>query len=104
MGSPCGPWIPISIRASRFGLENLVANRMIVPSPKPNAIAAAYAKVEGAASSLLGRQKPTSNRPELDRLIAYYAKLNEIRKSWSTAWSSVRAPTIHAPTTTAITG
>lgn len=60
------------------GLENLVANRMIVPSPKPNAIAAAYAKVEGAASSLLGRQKPTSNRPELDRLIAYYAKLNEI--------------------------
>ncbi|MFP5078161.1 transglycosylase SLT domain-containing protein [Rhizobium sp. YIM 134829] len=60
------------------GLENLVVNRMIVPSPKPNMISAAYAKVEDAATSLLGRPKPTSNRPELDRLIAQYAKLNEI--------------------------
>jgi soluble lytic murein transglycosylase-like protein len=60
------------------GLETLVAKHMIVPAPKPQLMAAAYSRMESAASSLLGRDKPTSSRPELDKLISHYAKLNGV--------------------------
>ncbi|OBZ93027.1 lytic transglycosylase [Pararhizobium polonicum] len=60
------------------GLENLVANHMIVPMPKPSIGASAYAMAKSIPASLGMVEKPTSSRPELDRLIAYYAKLNNI--------------------------
>lgn len=60
------------------GLETLVAKRMIVPAAKPQLISVAYSKMESAASALLGRDKPTSSRPELDKLITHYAKLNGV--------------------------
>jgi soluble lytic murein transglycosylase-like protein len=60
------------------GLETLVAKRMIVPMPKPSLGASAYAMATSLPASLGLSQKPTSSRPELDRLIAYYAKLNNI--------------------------
>ena len=60
------------------GLETLVAKHMIVPAPKPQLMAAAYSRMESAASSFLGRDKPTSSRPELDKLISHYAKLNGV--------------------------
>lgn len=60
------------------GLETLVAKRMIVPAAKPQLISVAYSKMESAASALLGREKPTSSRPELDKLITHYAKLNGV--------------------------
>jgi len=60
------------------GLETLVANHMIVPMPKPSIGATAYAMAKAIPASLGITEKPTSSRPELDRLIAYYAKLNNI--------------------------
>ena len=60
------------------GLETLVARRMIVPMPKPSIGASAYAMAKSIPASLGIGTKPTSSRPELDRLIAYYAKLNNI--------------------------
>ncbi len=60
------------------GLETLVARRMIVPMAKPSISASAYAMAKSIPASLGITEKPTSSRPELDRLIAYYAKLNNI--------------------------
>ncbi len=60
------------------GLETLVAKRMIVPMPKPSIGATAFAMAKNIPASLGIVEKPTSSRPELDRLIAYYAKLNNI--------------------------
>ncbi len=60
------------------GLETLVAKRMIVPMPKPSIGATAFAIAKNIPASLGIVEKPTSSRPELDRLIAYYAKLNNI--------------------------
>ncbi len=60
------------------GLETLVAKRMIVPVQKPSMAAAALGGAKEMLASLTGAEKPTSSRPELDRLIAYYAKLNNI--------------------------
>ncbi|MDO9414581.1 lytic transglycosylase domain-containing protein [Pararhizobium sp.] len=61
------------------GLETLVAKEMIVPIPKPQLVAVAYNKTTEVVSSLLGLEdKPTSSRPELDRLIKHYADLNGI--------------------------
>jgi soluble lytic murein transglycosylase-like protein len=60
------------------GLETLVANHMIVPMPKPSIGASAYAMAKSIPASLGITEKPTSSRPELDRLITYYAKLNNI--------------------------
>jgi soluble lytic murein transglycosylase-like protein len=60
------------------GLETLVAKRMIVPVQKPSIAAAALGGAKEMLASLTGAEKPTSSRPELDRLIAYYAKLNNI--------------------------
>ncbi|WP_428415187.1 transglycosylase SLT domain-containing protein [Pararhizobium sp.] len=61
-----------------MGLETLVAKRMIVPVAKPSIGASAYAMAKSIPASLGITQKPTSSRPELDRLITYYAKLNNI--------------------------
>ncbi len=60
------------------GLETLVAKHMIVPMPKPSIGASAYAMARNIPASLGIGSKPTSSRPELDRLITYYAKLNNI--------------------------
>lgn len=60
------------------GLETLVARRMIVPMPKPSIGQSAIAMAKAIPDTLGITQKPTSSRPELDRLIAYYAKLNNI--------------------------
>jgi len=60
------------------GLETLVAKRMIVPVQKPSMAAAALGSAKDMLASLTGAEKPTSSRPELDRLIAYYAKLNNV--------------------------
>ncbi|WP_428429309.1 transglycosylase SLT domain-containing protein [Pararhizobium sp.] len=60
------------------GLETLVAKQMIVPMPKPSIGASAYAMARSIPASLGIGAKPTSSRPELDRLITYYAKLNNI--------------------------
>ena len=60
------------------GLETLVAKQMIVPMPKPSLGAQAYAMAKAIPASLGIAEKPTSSRPELDRLIAHYAKLNNI--------------------------
>ncbi|WP_438753238.1 transglycosylase SLT domain-containing protein [Pararhizobium sp. O133] len=60
------------------GLETLVAKRMIVPMPKPSIGQSAIAMAKAIPDTLGITQKPTSSRPELDRLIAYYAKLNNI--------------------------
>lgn len=60
------------------GLENLVARRMIVPMAKPSIGQSAYAMAKSIPASLGITSKPTSSRPELDRLIAYYAKLNNV--------------------------
>ena len=60
------------------GLETLVARNMIVPVAKPTLGEKAYAAAKAIPASLGLVEKPTSSRPELDRLIAYYAKLNNI--------------------------
>jgi len=60
------------------GLETLVAKRMIVPVQKPSMAAAALGSAKDMLASLTGAEKPTSSRLELDRLIAYYAKLNNV--------------------------
>ncbi|CAN7329061.1 transglycosylase SLT domain-containing protein [Pararhizobium sp. LjRoot235] len=59
------------------GLETLVARRMIVPVQKPSMTEAVLSAPQAVLASLTA-EKPTSSRPELDRLIAYYAKLNNI--------------------------
>ncbi len=60
------------------GLETLVATRMIVPLPKPESGAVAYASAVATPAAFGGTEKLTSSRPELDRLISFYAKLNGI--------------------------
>ncbi|MBP1883334.1 lytic transglycosylase domain-containing protein [Sinorhizobium mexicanum] len=63
------------------GLETLVANRMIVPTARPNTgvIGSAVGAVASVIpDSLKFSKTPTSSRPELDRLIKYYAELNGI--------------------------
>ncbi|MDQ0320957.1 soluble lytic murein transglycosylase-like protein [Pararhizobium capsulatum DSM 1112] len=62
-----------------MGLENLVAREMIVPMPRPGS-AVGYAAASAMPASLTTAlaAKPTSSRPELDRLISFYAKLNGI--------------------------
>ncbi|WP_075292194.1 transglycosylase SLT domain-containing protein [Pararhizobium arenae] len=62
-----------------MGLENLVAKQMIVPMPRPGS-AVGYAAASATPASLTTAlaAKPTSSRPELDRLIAFYAKLNNL--------------------------
>lgn len=59
-----------------MGLENLVARQMIVPMPRPGENAAFSAKAEPAAVVTALSGNITSSRPELDKLISYYAKLN----------------------------
>lgn len=59
------------------GLETLVARRMIVPVQKPSMAETVLSAPQAVLASLTA-EKPTSSRPELDRLIAYYAKLNNI--------------------------
>lgn len=60
-----------------MGLENLVARQMIVPMPRPGENADfASAKTEPAAAVTALSGNITSSRPELDKLISYYAKLN----------------------------
>ncbi len=61
------------------GLETLVAKRMIVPTerPKTGMIGTAVGAVASVIpDSLKPSKTPTSSRPELDRLIKYYADLN----------------------------
>ncbi|MBB4185496.1 lytic transglycosylase domain-containing protein [Sinorhizobium terangae] len=63
------------------GLETLVAKRMIVPTARPNTgvIGSAVGAVANVIpDSLKFSKTPTSSRPELDRLIKYYAELNGI--------------------------
>lgn len=63
------------------GLETLVANRMIVPTerPKMGAIGSTVAAVASVIpDSMKFTKTPTSSRPDLDRLIKYYADLNGI--------------------------
>lgn len=60
------------------GLETLVAKRMIVPLPKPESGAVAYASAAATPAAFGVTEKLTSSRPELDRLISFYAKLNGI--------------------------
>lgn len=60
------------------GLETLVASRMIVPMPKPETGAVAYASAVATPAAFGVTEKLTSSRPELDRLISFYAKLNGI--------------------------
>ncbi|OHV82379.1 lytic transglycosylase domain-containing protein [Ensifer sp. LCM 4579] len=61
------------------GLETLVAKRMIVPTERPKSGVIGSA-VDAVANAIPGSLKltrtPTSSRPELDRLIEYYAELN----------------------------
>ncbi|MCA1404523.1 lytic transglycosylase domain-containing protein [Ensifer sp. IC3342] len=63
------------------GLETLVAKRMIVPTARPNT--GVIGSAVGAVASVIPdsmkfSKTPTSSRPELDRLIKYYAELNGI--------------------------
>jgi len=59
------------------GLETLVATRMIVPVAKPvSGGAVAYANAMATPAAFGVTEKLTSSRPELDRLISFYAKLN----------------------------
>ncbi|OJF97320.1 lytic transglycosylase domain-containing protein [Pararhizobium antarcticum] len=59
------------------GLETLVASRMIVPVAKPvSGAAVAYANGVATPAAFGVTEKLTSSRPELDRLISFYAKLN----------------------------
>ncbi|WP_457663639.1 transglycosylase SLT domain-containing protein [Sinorhizobium medicae] len=65
------------------GLETLVAKRMIVPTerPKTDLIGTAVDAAVGAVASAIPEslkfsKTPTSSRPELDRMIKYYAELN----------------------------
>ncbi|NRP70461.1 hypothetical protein ILFOPFJJ_01341 [Ensifer psoraleae] len=63
------------------GLETLVARRMIVPTARPNTgmIGSAVGAVASVIpDSMKFSKTPTSSRPELDRLIKYYAELNGI--------------------------
>ncbi|WP_104663056.1 lytic transglycosylase domain-containing protein [Ensifer adhaerens] len=63
------------------GLETLVANRMIVPTerPKTGVIGSTVAAVANVIpDSMKFTNTPTSSRPELDKLIKYYADLNGI--------------------------
>ncbi|OCP09387.1 MULTISPECIES: lytic transglycosylase domain-containing protein [unclassified Ensifer] len=63
------------------GLETLVANRMIVPTerPKTGVIGSTVAAVASVIpDSMKFSKTPTSSRPELDKLIKYYADLNGI--------------------------
>ncbi|MFB2550748.1 transglycosylase SLT domain-containing protein [Ensifer soli] len=59
------------------GLETIVAERLIVPVPKPRTqaiVASLTAPITSAVDAL--RPAPKSARPDLDRLIEQYAKLN----------------------------
>ncbi len=61
------------------GLETLVAKRMIVPTERPKT--GVFDTAIGAVASVIpdslkSGKAPTSSRPELDRLIKYYAELN----------------------------
>ncbi|AFL53054.1 soluble lytic murein transglycosylase-like protein [Sinorhizobium fredii] len=61
------------------GLETLVAKRMIVPTERPRTgvIGSAVGAVASVIpNSLKLTKSPTSSKPELDRLIKYYAELN----------------------------
>ncbi|MCA1439596.1 lytic transglycosylase domain-containing protein [Ensifer sp. IC4062] len=63
------------------GLETLVAKRMIVPTARPNT--GVIGTAVGAVASVIPdsmkfSKTPTSSRPDLDRLIKYYAELNGI--------------------------
>ncbi|THK34490.1 lytic transglycosylase domain-containing protein [Ensifer sp. MPMI2T] len=63
------------------GLETLVAKRMIVPTARPNT--GVIGSAVGAVASVIPdsmkfSRTPTSSRPDLDRLIKYYAELNGI--------------------------
>ncbi|MEI2299725.1 lytic transglycosylase domain-containing protein [Ensifer sp. MJa1] len=63
------------------GLETLVANRMIVPTerPKTGVIGSTVAAVANVIPDTMKFTKtPTSSRPELDKMIKYYADLNGI--------------------------
>lgn len=63
------------------GLETLVANRMIVPTerPKTGLIGSTVAAVANVIpDSMKFTKTPTSSRPELDKMIKYYADLNGI--------------------------
>ncbi|MGE6785149.1 transglycosylase SLT domain-containing protein [Ensifer adhaerens] len=63
------------------GLETLVASRMIVPTerPKTGVIGSTVAAVANVIpDSMKFTKTPTSSRPELDKLIKYYADLNGI--------------------------
>ncbi|MGF6155979.1 soluble lytic murein transglycosylase-like protein [Ensifer sp. KUDG1] len=63
------------------GLETLVANRMIVPTerPKTGVIGSTVAAVANVIpDSMKFTKTPTSSRPELDKMIKYYADLNGI--------------------------
>ncbi|WVT72017.1 lytic transglycosylase domain-containing protein [Sinorhizobium chiapasense] len=63
------------------GLETLVANRMIVPTerPKTGVIGSTVAAVASVIPDSMKLSKaPTSSRPDLDKLIKYYADLNGI--------------------------
>lgn len=59
------------------GLETLVARRMIVPVQKPTLTQQVLGAPQAVLASLT-TEKPTSSRPELDRLISHYAKLNNV--------------------------
>ncbi len=59
------------------GLETLVAKRMIVPVQKPSMAQQVLGAPQAVFASLT-EKKPTSSRPELDRLISHYAKLNKV--------------------------
>ncbi|WP_077960473.1 lytic transglycosylase domain-containing protein [Ensifer adhaerens] len=63
------------------GLETLVANRMIVPTerPKTGVIGSTVAAVANVIpDSMKFTKTPTSSRPDLDKMIKYYADLNGI--------------------------
>lgn len=63
------------------GLETLVAKRMIVPTerPKTGVIGSTVAAVASVIpDSMKFTKTPSSSRPELDKMIKYYADLNGI--------------------------
>lgn len=56
------------------GLETLVSSQMIVPMARPDY----RSRKPQSALTFSADGAPTSTRPELDKLIAFYAKLNEL--------------------------
>ncbi|SIQ21506.1 Soluble lytic murein transglycosylase [Rhizobium sp. RU20A] len=56
------------------GLETLVTSQMIVPMARPDY----RSRKPQSALTFSADGAPTSSRPELDKLIAYYAKLNQL--------------------------